>query len=66
VCEALPKRNPLVPGDDHVENWIDRLGLITFISDEPDAGRMSPAYYFAAIEAADRSGGRIEASSWWM
>jgi hypothetical protein len=45
-------RIPLEPGPDHVENWLDRIGHIVFISDEA-IEIMAPQYYAAALRDHD-------------
>jgi hypothetical protein len=58
-------RNPIEVGPDHVENWIDRMGNIEFISDHTQYG-MNDCYYRSAIQDHDRNYGLTEAAVWWM
>ena len=58
-------RIPLEPGPDHVENWLDRIGHIVFISDEA-IEIMAPQYYAAALREHDQAHGHTEAAVWWM
>lgn len=58
-------RNPTLPSEDHVENWLDRLGNIECISDQI-GGSLAYRYFDAAVQDHDKNHGLTEAAIWWM
>lgn len=57
-------QNPLVPSADPFANWLDRLGMIVFISDEMSYESMQPEYFQAMVRDSDISG--TESAIWYM
>lgn len=56
-------RNPTVPGDDPIENYMDRLFNIVFICDEMDNDTFALGFMSAATKFVCRG---VEPSIWWM
>ncbi len=41
---------------DPFDFWVDRLGNMSFIEDQKDAGQLNPAFYFHMVRISDNTG----------